>query len=109
MNMPSLKAMPGRVILVFPKPTEKKGAIFIPQTSARRPEFGQLHDIGEPLNEEQRVIATHIRERAKAGEKFPVSFAAGVSYWQTELGEDYEWLKDCRTFRIEELATSVVE
>jgi hypothetical protein len=104
--------MPGRVILSFERPAEKIGAIYISQRSQRRPELGRLVDLGAPLNETEEQLHQQIEERAKAGHKFPVSYAAGIGYWQQEyenFGEEYAWLKDLRVFRIDELATSIVD
>lgn len=107
--MPSLKAMPGRVVLTFAKPVEKQGLIHIPQTSQLRPEFGTIADIGEPLTEEERRIAVKLKELQAEGKKIAVSFAAGVSFWRDYDsaalgGGDWSWLKDAKAYRISELA-----
>ena len=109
---PTLKAMPGRVILSFQKPAEKIGAIYTPQTSQRRPELGVLVSLGDPLHETDFALHDEIKRRAEEGHKFPVSYAAGIGYWQKEydnFGEEFAWLKDLRVFRIDELASSISE
>jgi len=111
--MPMLKAMPGRVVLLFQKPVEQnQGGIIIPKTSARRPEFGKLVSIGAPLNDNERILAREIIERDAAGEVFPVSYGAGVSFFQagddsTVIDPSLAWLADVRAYRITELSVSL--
>lgn len=110
--MPSLKALPGRVILGFEKPKAQVGSIIIPETSQLRPEFGTIADIGEPLTDEQRMIADKLRVLQALGKRIAVSFASGVSFWRDfdrQTGEQYAWLKDWKAYRIEELAAFVEE
>lgn len=109
--MPTLKAMPGRLILRFPPPVKQHGAIYIPETSQQRPEFGEIHDVGEPLDDEQRIIATRLRELKKAGKKLAVSFISGVRYYQENLQHDEEWawLKDYRSYSLSEPAAYLEE
>lgn len=110
--MPSLKALPGRVILGFEKPKAQVGLIHVPETSQLRPEFGEIKDVGQALNEEQAQIAVRLRALQSEGKKIAVSFAAGVSFWRDfdrQTGGQYEWLKDFKAFRLEELAAFVVE
>jgi hypothetical protein len=84
--------------------------VHIPKTSQRRPEFGEIFDIGTPLDEEQRIIATELHELKKQGIKIPISYGSGVGYWtdndrQAGLDEkEWGWLKEYRVYRIGELA-----
>ena len=111
--MPALKALPGRVILVFAKPVEKKGTLFIPETSQLRPEFGEIADIGEPVTEEDRRAAAALHDLKAAGKKIAVSFAAGTSFYRDydgqALGDEWKWLKDYKSYRLTELSAYVEE
>jgi len=110
---PSIRAIAGRVILHFPPPVKKVGAIFVPETSQLRPEFGEIHDIGEPLSDQQAMIATQLEGLQRQGKRIAVSFAAGVSFWREydgqALGDEWKWLKNYKAYRLEELAAFVDE
>jgi len=108
-NMPKFTALPDRVILRFPPAVEKIGLIHVPETRALRAEFGELESIGDGLSEETRAMAAHIKERARAGERFLVFISSGTYYWREEMGPEYEDLKNLRSYRISELAVTVAE
>jgi hypothetical protein len=113
-ELPSLKAMPGRVVLRFPPPVEKKGNLYIPETSQLRPEFGEVYDIGEPVTEDDRRAALKLRELQAEGKKVAVSFASGTSYWREFDGQaldpkEWGWLKSLKSYRLTELAAFVEE
>jgi hypothetical protein len=109
----TLKAMPGRLILRFPKPVEQKGSIIVPIGYQQRPEFGVIHDIGDALNEEQQAIVAFLSNLQEQGIPLCVSYGSGVGYWhgkENALDEDeYGWLKDYRSYRLEEPAAFLVE
>lgn len=109
----TLKALPGRLILRFPKPVEQKGSIIVPTGYQQRPEFGVIHDIGEPLTLEQTAIVETLRDLKDAGVPLCVSYGSGIGYWhgkENSMDEDeYGWLKDFRSYRIEEPAVFLVE
>jgi co-chaperonin GroES (HSP10) len=113
--VPSLRALPGRVILEFERPKEKTiGGVIIPETSQLRPEFGTSADIGEALNDDERRIASALWDLKAAGKKIAVSFAAGVSYWrdydrQALDEKEWGWLKSVKSYRMAELASYVEE
>jgi hypothetical protein len=113
---PSLKALPGRVILKFPKPAEKSaGGILLPQTSQLRPEFGEIHDVGDGITEEEKAAAGRFRELQAKGVRIPVTYAAGVGYWREEYTQagldkgEWGWLRDFRVYRLTEIAAFVDE
>lgn len=108
-SLPTLKALPDRVILSFAKPAEKVGSIIVPQTSQIRPEFGTIHDVGEGLTQETRTIAYKLKELQKNGVKIAVTFASGTGYMtdsqkQALPEKEWRWLSDLRSFRMTELA-----
>lgn len=104
--MPSLKAMPGRVVLKFPSAPEKIGAIHVPQTSQMRPEFPEIHDVGAALRAEDEPLRRTLLEWKKAGISVAVSFQSGVSYWKAEYDQrEYGWLKDLRVYSFGEIAS----
>lgn len=108
----TLKALPGRLILRFPKPVEQKGAIIVPTGYQQRPEFGIIHDIGKPLNDDQKAIVEVLSELQAAEIPLCVSYGAGIGYWhgkENALDADYGWLQDYRSYRIEEPAVFLVE
>lgn len=108
----ALKALPGRVLLKFPPPDEDFGesGIIRPIGYQKRPEFGEIVDIGAPLDERQKVIAERLQELKNLGIPLCVSFAAGVSYWDKMYDQKkYRWLQDYRTFSIDEPAAFLVE
>lgn len=109
----TLKALPGRLILRFPKPIEKKGSIIVPTGYQQRPEFGIIHDIGLPLTPEQQAITEVLHELKDAGIPLCVSYGAGIGYWhgkENSLEEaEHGWLRDYRSYRIEEPAVFLVE
>ena len=110
MSQPKLHAAPGRAILRFPIAAEKsEGGLFIPETSQLRPEFGELEDVGEPLNEAQKIIATEIRERARNGQKFVTTYAAGTPVWNETMRTftELNWLKAYRVYSLEQLAVTI--
>jgi ketosteroid isomerase-like protein len=92
---------------------EKKGVLFIPETSQLRPEFGEIEDIGEPLTEEDRRLAATLHDLKASGKRIAVSYASGTSYYRDydgqALGDEWKWLKDFRSYRISELAAYVQE
>lgn len=103
--MPELKAAKDRVLLRFPKAAEKIGAIHIPNSRQLRPEIGELVHVGDGLTPETRQLAQDIFEHAAAGGKFLVPMHTGTYYWREELGEEFEFLKDIRSYRVTEIAT----
>ena len=112
--MPSLKAMRGRVILRFAKPVEKVGMLHVPQGSQLRPEFGEIVDIGDSLNDDEEKTRRDLIELQRQGKRIAVSFASGISFWrdwdtQALGGGDWSWLRDSKAYRIGELAAYVVE
>lgn len=112
--MKSIKALPGRCILRFPPPVEKIGRILISENSQVRPEFGEIYDIGEPLDDENRKIAYFLRDLQAKGKKIAVTFASGTGYFTDSQGNaldavEWKWLKDYRSFRMSELAAFVDE
>ena len=107
-NNRGLKAAPSRVILAFQKPEEKSaGGILIPTTSALRPEFGTLVDIGDPTDEQETICRKWILDAAAAGNVFPISYGQGVRYWDSTRSDKHHWLSDVRTYRITEITASV--
>lgn len=109
----TLRALPGRVVLRFPKPVEQRNGLYIPQTSQQRPEFGEVMDVGEPLNEEQATIAKWLWECKEKNIPLPVSYGAGTSYWfgkeNALTSDEWAWLRDFRVFTITEPAAMLVE
>lgn len=104
--------MPGRVILKFPPPktTSESGKILIPETSQMRPEFGQIHSIGVPLDDKQADIVEVLEDLREAGIPLCVSYGAGVSYWKQNYDpKEWGWLRDYRAYSIEEPAAMLVE
>lgn len=93
----------------YPKAIEEvKGGIIIPQTSAQRPEFGEIIDIGEPTNETERQLAIYFSEKKKNGEKVCASFAAGTSLFLTNYDPaEWGWLKDFKIFRLTEIPATI--
>lgn len=114
--MPGLKAMPGRVILRFPKPAEKSsGGLILPQNSQLRPEFGEIVSIGEPTDDKEARAAHLLRELQGLGVKIAVTFAAGTSFWRDEFTQagldkgEWAWLKDLKAYRLSEVAAYLEE
>lgn len=109
----TLKALPGHLVLHFPKPIAERNGIFIPETSQQRPEFGDIVDVGEPLDEKQAKIAEVMLQCQKLGIPLPVRYGSGVSYWfgkENALTEsEWSWLKDYRVYSIGEPAAMLVE
>lgn len=103
----NLQSMPDRILLRFPPVTEKIGAIHIPDSRRLRPELGELVSIGEGLSEETKILRAQILERARAGHKFLVPISSGTYYYREEMGEEFAFLKDVRSYRITEIATSL--
>lgn len=105
----TLRAMPGRVVLKFSRPKDSINGIFIPGTSQRREEWGEIVDVGEPKlgDASSRQCTLLLRDLQAAGAKIPVTVAAGVSYWQAEYQDrpEMEFLKDYRVYRAEEFAS----
>lgn len=102
-----LEAMNGRLVLRFPQAVEKIGSVYVADAYAMRPEIGELVSIGDPLNEDERVLRKEILDRAARGHKFIVPMATGTYYWRKEMGPEFEFLKDVRSYRISEIATSI--
>lgn len=112
--MPALKPLRGRVILKFPKPVEKVGAIIVPESSQLRPEFGEIVAVGDADTAEDEKRRRDLLELQQQGKRIAVSFGAGVSFWreydvQALGGGDWSWLRDCRAYRIGELAAFIDE
>jgi co-chaperonin GroES (HSP10) len=113
--MPSLKALPSRVLLRFESAkTQTAGGLYIPETSQLRPEMGEIHDVGDGLTEEEKEIAKRLRELQAEGRKIPVTYMSGVGYWregyERTLNEaEWGWLKDVRAYRLTELAAFLLE
>lgn len=75
-----------------------------------RPEFGEIIDIGATLNAEQLQIADELRELKRLGIPLAVSWMSGTSFWRANYNPDeWGWLKDYRSFRIEEPSCFLVE
>lgn len=112
--MQTLRALPDRVILEFPPPVEKIGSIIISPKSQVRPEFGKIHDIGEALSDETRMIASNLRDLQARGKRIAVTFSSGIGYATDSQGnaleaEEWKWLDKFRSYRITELAAYVEE
>lgn len=113
--MSELKALPGRVILRFPPPVEKStGGIVIPQTSQLRPELGEIVDVGEARDENERRARAALLDIQAANGRVAVSFASGVSYWrdyERQSMDEREWgfLKHVKAYNLTELAAYVSE
>lgn len=107
--MAALKAMPGIVILKFPRAPEKLGNIVIPQTSQMRPEFPMIYSMGVPLTFGDLMRWWTLRKLKKAGIPVAVSFASGVSYWKDNYDTAYAWLKDFRAYTFREIAACLVD
>jgi hypothetical protein len=103
--------MPGRVILEFPAAKERTDAgIEIPETSQMRLEFAQIHDIGPALDAEQYEIKQVLDELKRQGIPVCMSFASGVAFWKANYDPNvWGWLKNFRSFRIEEPSAYLVE
>lgn len=106
--MPELRAARDRVLLKFPRAAEKIGSIHVPGSRQLRPEIGELVHVGEGLSEETRQLAADIQAHADSGGKFLVPIHTGTYYWREELGDEYEFLKDVRSYRITEIATFLI-
>jgi hypothetical protein len=106
--MPTIHAMKDRVVLRFPPPITKLRGVEIPENWQMRPELGELVDCGEGLSEETRRLAIDIKEHAALGHRFLVPMATGTHYWRKEMGPEYEFLKDVRSYRISEIAVYVI-
>ena len=107
MNHEQPTAMPDRVILRFPESVQQINGIFVPETSALRPELGEVVSVGDGLSPETKILAREIKERAGRGERFLVPMATGTYYWRKELGDEYKFLKEVRCYRITELAVTI--
>lgn len=104
-NKLSLKAAPGKVLLVFPNfPDEEQqteSGIFVPVTSVQIPEVAQVLDVGEPITPEDRVARAYFLERKENGEGVLADYAAGQSFWRQNLDkEKWGWLKPIRAYRL---------
>jgi co-chaperonin GroES (HSP10) len=114
--MPRLRALPSRVILKFERPAEKSsGGIILSASSRMRPEFAEIEDVGDPIDEQERAVAARLEELKAHGAKIAVSVASGVGYWRDEYTQaglsldEWGWLKDYRAYRITELAAFIEE
>ena len=112
--MPTLRALPSRVILEFPKPAEKSaGGIILSERSQLRPEIAKIHDVGDGVTPEERQIASRLRELQAQGKEIPVTYISGVSFWRDEFTQagmdkgEYGWLRDLKAYRLTELAAFV--
>ena len=92
----------------FPPRQEKRGALYVPETSQLRPEFGEILDIGEAVGDEERACAALLHDLKRAGKKIPVSVEAGTRYWR-DTYEVEQWLADVRVYHVAQLASYLKE
>lgn len=123
--MPTIEALPGRVILEFPPQAEKyKGTLYVPQTSQRRREFARLVHCGDATTPEEEVKRKAIIDADRRGLLFAIPVASGQYLYQVELEHDPDsptrygkekdqdlghlnFLKDVRTYAISQLHTVI--
>lgn len=106
-----LRALPGKVILRYPPPEEQIGAIIVPETSRRRPEFGVLVDVGDALNAEQEVQRKAVLRAHEQGRLFTIPMVKGEPFWQEEYKNiaGWEWLKEYRAFAFSQLYATIAK
>ncbi len=112
--MPTLRALPNRVILAFPKPAEKVGSLYVSQRSQIRPEFGVIHDVGEAIGEENAILRKILLDLQAKGIKIAVTFMSGTGYLTESQknalsGDEWQWLDDLKSYRMSELGAFLVE
>lgn len=99
-----LVALPGTVILQFPPREDRtKGGIIVPETSQQLTEIGTVHSIGRPISEDDKAIAAAL----EIGDKIPILYASGVTYFQRDYTGRDEWLKHFRSYNIAELSAKI--
>lgn len=106
---PDLTALAGKVVLRYPPPAEQIGAIIVPESSRRRPEFGVLVHAGAALNEEQAIQRVEIIKAHESGRLFTIPMMKGEPFWQEEYKNipGWEWLKEYRAFSFSQLYATI--
>lgn len=116
---PRLYPAPGRCIVrIIPRLIEVEAESGIHAALDGRyqnqPMIGSLYAIGDPRNDDEKVIADWAIEERDAGHYFVFSnYGGGTPYWDDEmrkmlpLGYDFSWLAGYRLFDIGQLSATV--
>lgn len=124
MNEPSLHALPGRVIVrVNDRPTTIPGSTLAADSRYYySPYIGTILEIGDPLNEQQAVLAKELAICTAAGHRAIFTPDSGIGYTTKEMRDvvgnrtnaegdrtsRFGWLAGLRVFRIEDFAATLV-